>query len=208
MLQSMDVTALMQWVGRPEGVAILVAAGALLLFAVWLFSHRKKMADARLIKKIFARHCEAIERDVVLPDGLDGFMFVDYLLLLPGRIIAFRQLSKKGVVLCLAEGDEWTCINNNRSEKFRNPLIGLQQSVRQMQHDLNFRAIEACVLFGSDSEFPKGAVAGVVRLAELDEALASRQGSEKEHEPARACWERLVEMNRQARRELEQQLSS
>ena len=207
MLQSMDVTALMQWIGRPEGVATLVA-GSLLLVGAWLFSYRKKTADARLIKKAFARQCQAIERDVVLPDGLDGFMFVDYLLLMGGRIIALKQLSKKGVVLCLADSDEWTCINNNRSEKFRNPLTGLQQSVRQMQHELNFRAIEACVLFGSDSQFPKGAVAGVVPLAELDEALASRQGSESEHEAARACWERLIEMNRQARQELEQQLAS
>lgn len=207
MLQSPDVTALMQRIGTPEGVAAL-AAGSLLLVAAWLFSHRKKTADARLIRKIFARHCQAIERDVVLPDGLDGFMFVDYLLLLPGRIIALKQLSKKGVVLCLADSDEWTCIANNRSEKFRNPLIGLQQSVRQMQHELNFRAIEAGVLFGSDSQFPKGAMAGVIRLAALDEALAARKGSESEHEPARACWEKLVEMNRQARKELEQQLAS
>jgi hypothetical protein len=198
----------MQFVRTPEGMITVAAFFLAVLLAAFLISrYLKKTADARLIKKIFARHCEAIEADAVLPDGLDGFMFVDYLLLLRGKIIALNVLSKKGVVLCLT-GDEWTCIENNRSEKFGNPLASLQQSVQQMRHELDFKPIDACVLFGSMSRFPKGAPTGVWQINDLDQELSRYKGKESAQDQARNIWEKLIGMNHQARLKLEYELKS
>jgi len=203
-----DTGQLMQFVSSP---AAIVAAAALLfwvLVAVLLFKYLKRTADARLLKKIFARHCQAIEMDAVFPDGLDGFMFVDYLLLLQGRIVALKTLSKKGVVLGMPDGDEWTCIENNRSSKFPNPLLGLKQSVDQMRHILDYKGIDALVLFGSQSEFPKGITDGALQLADLDKDLSLRKGSESEHARAKDVWDKLIDLNHQARKELNHQLAS
>jgi len=208
LLQLPDSTELIALLRTPE---VMIAAVALflgvMLVAAMLTRYLKRTADARQIKKVFARHCEAVESGAVLPDGLDGFMFVDYLLLLRGKIIALNVLSKKGIVLCLT-GDEWTCIENNRSEKFRNPLAGLRQSVQQMRHDLDFQPIDACVLFGSESEFPKGAPDGILQLHNLDQELSRYKGKEGAQDKAREIWDRLIEMNHQARQELKSQLSA
>jgi len=208
-LQLPDSAELMALVRTPE---VMIAAAALfigvLLLTVMLSRYLNRTADARLLKNILARHCEAVELGAVLPDGLDGFMFVDYLLLLRGKIMALKVLSRKGVVLGLADGDEWTCIENNRSEKFTNPLPGLKQSVHQMRHVLNFKDIDACVLFGSESRFPKGAPEGTLQLVNLDSELVLRKGDESGHERTREIWDRLIEMNHQARQELKSQLSA
>jgi len=203
-----DSTALMQFVRTPEGMITVAALFLVVLLAAFLISrYLKKTSDARRIKKIFARHCEAIEADAVLPDGLDGFMFVDYLLLLRGKIIALNVLSKKGVVLCLT-GDEWTCIENNRSEKFSNPLASLQQSVQQMRHELDFKPIDAGVLFGSTSKFPKGVPTGVWQINDLDQELSRYEGKEGAQDQAHVIWEKLIGLNHQAREKLDHELKS
>lgn len=181
-------------------------AGLLLVAAVMLYL--RKTADARYLKKTLASHCEAVERDVVLSDGLDGYLFVDYLLLLPGKILAMKSMSVKGYIFGAPDIDEWTCVHNNFTEKFRNPLADSRLCVHQIRDGLQFDAVEACVLFDRQGEFPKGVPEGVLRLAFLDEELASRHGSGVMQEAAREAWQRLIERVHEDRRQLDLALAS
>ncbi len=201
-----DLEQLMQGLQTPE--FIIGAAMLLLLIPVVLAlrAYLRRTADVRLMRQVFARHGEEYASDVVLPDGLDGFMFADYLLLLRGKILLLKVIDRRGVVLGMDDGEEWTCIENNRTEKFANPLTSLRQTVLQLRHALGFDAIDAGVLFGSGSEFPRGAPEGVLQLAALDEQLSAAKGKERDQEQARHVWQKLNEMREQARLALEQEL--
>lgn len=197
----MQITSPIFIAGLAGGVVglLLITAGVMYL---------RKTADARLLKKTLARHCEAVERDVVLSDGIDGYLFVDYLLLLPGKILAMKTMSKKGYIFGAPDIDEWTCVKNNVTEKFKNPLADSKLCVYQIRDGLQFDAVEACVLFDRQGEFPKGVPEGVLRLAFLDEELETRHGSEAGAEAAREAWQRLIERVHEDRRQLDLALAS
>lgn len=196
----MHFNLMLPWIAAAVGVALILLAAV-----IWSLRLRKA-ADQRLLRKIIDRHAEAVECDVTLSDGIDGFLFADYLLLLPGKIIVMKVMSKKGYIFGAGHIDEWTCVENNRTGKFRNPLVDVQLCAEQLRRALKFDAIEACVLFDRQSEFPKGVPDGVLRLAALDEAFAARHGSEATHEMARTTWDQLIALVHNDREELNQAL--
>lgn len=193
-MQIQGIDALIRQLQSPAGIAVTVAALLVVLIAVLVVINRRKTADMRLLKKTITKHSEAVERDAVISDGLDGFLFVDYLLLLRGKIVAMKVLSKRGYIFGDEKIDEWTCVENNRTEKFSNPLADVRLCAQQLRHALEFDAVEPSVLFGRQSEFPKGVPEGVLRLAHLDEKLDALKGSEDTDEVARQAWAQLIAM--------------
>jgi hypothetical protein len=187
-----------------------LAGGLLAIFLVLaLVMYLRRTADTRLLKKVLAERCEAVERDVVLSDGIDGYLFVDYLLLLPGRIVAMKAISRKGYIFGAPDIDEWTSVANNVTEKFKNPLADSRLCVHQIREGLHFDAVEACALFDRQSTFPKGVPEGVLRLAHLDEELQARNDSrEAAQEAARQAWQRLVARVHEDKRQLEASMTA
>lgn len=188
-----QLDALIRYLQSPWVVAALAGVVLCLLLLPWLM-RRRKTAETRLIQKTIEVLSDAHEADAVISDGIDGFLFVDYLLLLSGRIVAMKVLSKKGYIFGDENLDEWTCVQNNRTEKFTNPLADVRLCVQQIRHVLEFEHVAACVLFGRDSEFPKGVPEGVLRLPHLEEELDALKGSGDEDEAARKAWAQLIAM--------------
>jgi len=173
-------------------IAALIGGALLILSAVLYSIHLRRTSDNRMIKEIITRHCEAVEHDATFSDGLDGYLFVDYLMLLHGKILVMKVMTERGYIFGGDGIDEWTSVKNNRTGKFNNPLKDTLLSVQQIRHALKFDAVEACVLFGSQCEFPKNMPQGVVRLADFDAELESYRGSSDTDEAARDAWEQLV----------------
>ena len=176
------------------------------IIVVWLVRHGRG-ADARFLRSTLKKHAEAVEQDVVLSDGVEGFLFADYLVLLPGKIVVVKTVSEKGYVFGAADIDEWTCVENNRTGKFRNPLLEVRAFTHQARHVTGFEAIEAWALFDRSSEFPKGVPDNVLRLATLDEELAKLYGSTEDQVKIRQVWDDLIEMARSDKTRLEKELS-
>ena len=66
-------------------VAITIVV-AVILFVRYLY----KTADSRKIKSVIKKYSKAYEREVIFADGMGGYFFIDYLILLPGRILALN----------------------------------------------------------------------------------------------------------------------
>jgi len=192
---------LIRYLQSPWVMAALAGVVLCLLLVPWLM-YRRKTAETRLIQKTIEAHSDAYEADAVMSDGIDGFLFVDYLLLLSGRIVAMKVLSKKGYIFGDEKLDEWTCVQNNRTEKFTNPLADVRLCVQQIRHVLGFEHVAACVLFGRDSKFPKGVPEGVLRLPHLEEELIALKGSGDGDAAARKAWAKLIAMVGEGRWEL------
>ncbi|MEJ2179616.1 MAG: hypothetical protein P8Y28_04070, partial [Gammaproteobacteria bacterium] len=69
------------------GVALAVAIVAVTL-VLWIVRYLKNTSQDRRIKKIIKEQSEAFARDVILSDGMYGYIFIDYLILMKGKIIA------------------------------------------------------------------------------------------------------------------------
>ena len=192
--------------GQAEFISLILVSGLIMLIAMLWVIRIRKHADARMLKTTLGKHAEAVERDVVLSDGVEGFLFADYLLLMPGKIVAMKTMSEKGVIFGAGDIDEWTCVENNRTGKFRNPLIEVRAFAHQVKHVLGFDAVEAWVLFDRQSEFPKGVPEDVLQLGILDEELKARYGSAEVQVEARRLWDQLIDTVHADKKRLEAEL--
>ena len=64
-------------------LASLVIVGVI----IWLIIASRKPPEDRMVENIITELSQDYVRDAVLSDGLYGYYFIDYLVLLPGRIV-------------------------------------------------------------------------------------------------------------------------
>lgn len=167
--------------------ATIIIVIAAILFARYLF----KTADSRKIKRVIKKYSNAYERDVIFPDGIGGYFFIDYLILLPCRILALNLHKGEGYVFGGENIELWTQVENNKSTKFKNPLEYVELFVKHAADQLKFDGVTARVLFDNRSEFPKGVPEGVLQLANFKESMAAWAGEKPVAEAANKAWDKL-----------------
>lgn len=183
---------------------ILGAAGlALALFGLMLFLNRHGQSDERRLGRAIERHAGGMIRNAVIPDGIEGYLFADYLLRMGGHIVVLNSESRKGYIFGADNIEEWTCVENNRTEKFRNPLQKATLFAHQVRHICGFDTVLPCVFFGGDSEFPKGIPDGVIPIARLDEEFEAIRGSGEDNEALEEAWTRLTALSDEGRHQLD-----
>ncbi len=170
----------------------MLAAAIIIVIAVILFvRHLYKTADSRKIKRIIKKYSDAYERDVIFPDGIGGYFFIDYLILLPCRILALNLPKGEGYVFGGENIELWTQVANNKSTKFKNPLEHVRLFVKHAADQLKFDGIMARVLFDSRSEFPKGVPESVLQLASFKESMAAWAKETPVAGAAKMPWDKL-----------------
>lgn len=179
--------------------AIIMAAVILIVVVVIYVRYLRKTADARKIRKIIGKYSEVFERDVILSDGMDGYLFIDYLIPVSGEIIAMNIHEAEGYVFGGDKIDLWTQVVGNKSTKFNNPLENVNLFVQQASNLLKFDGMTACVMFGSKSEFPKGKPEGALSLASFEERLSTCSEEKPVTEASLKAWEKLLVMVAESR---------
>lgn len=172
-------------------MVILVAAIAIVIAAILLVRYLYKTADSRKIERIIKKCSVAFERDVIFSNGIGGYFFIDYLILLPGRILAMNLPKVEGYVFGGENIELWTQVENNKSTKFKNPLEDVKLFVKHAADQLKFDGILARVLFNSRSEFPKGVPEGVLQLTNFKESLVAWGGKTPVAEATNKAWDQL-----------------
>ncbi len=172
-------------------MVILVAAIAIVIAVILLVRYLYKTADSRKIERIIKKCSVAFERDVIFSNGIGGYFFIDYLILLPGRILAMNLPKVEGYVFGGENIELWTQVENNKSTKFKNPLEDVKLFVKHAADQLKFDGILARVLFNSRSEFPKGVPEGVLQLTNFKESLVAWGGKTPVAEATNKAWDKL-----------------
>ena len=152
------------------GIALAGVVLAITLF-IWIFRRLRFSSPDRRIEKIIKIESQEYAKDIILSDGMYGFLFVDYLVLMRGNIIALDVHHLEGYIFGADQIEQWAQVVNSKSNKFKNPLYRVrlvQQQIAQLVKDAD---IEARVIFGSDSTFPKGVPDGVLRFDTLRDDL-------------------------------------
>ncbi|MDY6979022.1 MAG: nuclease-related domain-containing protein [Pseudomonadota bacterium] len=146
------------------GIALLLLLGAILL--AWPRLCRS-YRDRQLQKKIQAVAADALHQ-VVIPDGMDGAVYLENLLLTPDGLLVLPVHRYQGVVFAADGIDNWTQVLGKRTYKFANPLPQLEAEVLAVSDYASGIPVAGQVVFTRGVEFPKGRPGKLISVAELE----------------------------------------
>jgi len=127
---------------------------------------KSAVSEHRLKKAVRKLGRESI-RNVILPDGVGGNIFIDYLVLSTHNIIVVILKRYRGTIFCADNIELWTQLLGKRSFKFHNPLQQNDADIQSLRHLLPATSIEGIVLFHGECEFPKGKPERVRSVSEI-----------------------------------------
>ena len=158
---------------NPEFAFIVysVAIFVVLVLVVVLFIVRRN-ADKHNIKSIIKDIGNDFIQDVALPDGMDGYVFVDYLVLTPTGILVVDVENYNGFLFGGDHIDEWTQMIGHKSYKFKNPLPHHQQNVQSVISHTGTVPVQGRLVFTSEGSFPKGIPDGVSTAGSLKQDVS------------------------------------
>jgi len=183
-------------------VAISFIAG---IFYVWKQTRKNK--HQRHTHKVIDSLGVKYFRDVVLPDGIDGLVFIDYLLLVPNGFVVLSAQHSAGHLFGGETVDQWSQVINNKTYKFDNPLYANQSACQAVQWNLQHHAelenlsvgtqcqIHNRVTFSSAGNFPKGIPENVSMIDELKISLSPLLNDNTIDESLQNAWEVLQKIS-------------
>lgn len=164
------------WLGVPGlyywGIPALAGLVILLGLAVWLWRTRTRRRIRRTVKTVSHDHLT----DVVVPDGMDGWIHIEWLLLTSGGLVVLDIRDVPGTIFGADRMEEWAVMNDSRRYGMRNPLYPMRDRVaalRDLAPDVPVRGI--CV-FTERGRFSHGMPEDTVMLGELVDNLGEIRG--------------------------------
>ena len=170
------------------GIAVLLIIIAVML--QWPVI-RKKLNEHQLIR-VINRFGRETMRDVLLPDSMGGFTYIEHLVLTTEAIVVLYLKRYPGVIFAGENIDEWTQVLNNNSYRFPNPLRQLDMDVMAINNLVENGEVKGLVVFTRGSEFPKGKPDNVIQFSELE---ASQKDYKADELPPllHTAWKKLQE---------------
>lgn len=157
----------MTW-GPPIVLLILTLLFSYAALSNWL----KEQFLYRSIRKLGV----AALRDIVIPDGMDGRVLIENIILTPNGIYILPIKRYCGIIFAADNIDTWTQIIGKRSYKFSNPLRELETYIMALRNLLPAVNIAGCILVTRDAEFPKGKPERVIPVEAAADLLGIRKG--------------------------------
>ncbi|WP_455202768.1 nuclease-related domain-containing protein [Kaarinaea lacus] len=181
--------------------AALAAAIVVVTIVLWIVRYLRNTAQDRRIKKIIKEQSEAFAKDLILSDGMYGYLFIDYLILMKGKIIAMDVHHMGGYIFGAEQIEEWAQVVSSKSHKFKNPLYRVRLIVQQIKQLVNETDIEPHVLFGAEASFPKGVPEGVMRFDTFHEELGQLNKNDYMAESMSKTWDELMEIAKEHKKQ-------
>lgn len=147
-----------QWIGI--GAALLLLA-ALVFFGVRAYQRRarRKSLLARL-----ERVALAAAHQVLVPDGMGGFIHIDHILLTPRGILVLDTRRVTGLIFGGDQMSDWTVMGRGRRYTFDNPQPALYDRIAAVKALVGDVPVEGRLLFSNVGKFTKGIPKWVVML--------------------------------------------
>ena len=147
-----------QWIGI--GAALLLLA-ALVFFGVRAYQRRarRKSLLARL-----ERVALAAAHQVLVPDGMGGFIHIDHILLTPRGILVLDTRRVTGLIFGGDQMSDWTVMGRGHRYTFDNPQPALYDRIAAVKALVGDVPVEGRLLFSNVGKFTKGIPKWVVML--------------------------------------------
>lgn len=180
-------------IGRYPQESLALGVGVLMVFIFGVVFYRlhKKTYDKRMLRRAIKGLGGEFLRNVVLPDGLDGHVHIDFCIRLNDSLLVLNVQSYPGLLFGGERVDLWTQMYEKQSHKFENPLRYnrlCMEAVRELTDNI---PIHGRVVFTSVGQFPKGKPEGVSMLEELMNDLAPLITNQPLQERVADSWKSL-----------------
>ena len=180
-----------------EAIAALVVLGIIL----FIWKQMQKGKHQRHAQKVIESLGLKYLHNMVLPDGVDGLVFIDYLILVPSGFVVLDVEHVEGHLFGGETVDQWSQVVNNKTYKFNNPLYANQQKCQAIMWNIeqqdNIENKPDCqthgwVTFTNAGNFPKGIPSKVSMIDDLKQNLDELITSDQTISDAlKATWDTL-----------------
>lgn len=139
----------------PEQSQQIIALGAvILLLVVWLI-HRRRNRVNRLQRVLDEISYDRID-DILIPNGDDGEIHIDHLLLTSRGLLIVDIKDVDGTVFGSDKMEKWTVISATNRFTFSNPQPALYDRIAAVRHIVRQVPVAGRLLFLDGGEFTKG----------------------------------------------------
>lgn len=168
-------------------IGLAIALGILLGIGItfgWRW-YRQRRERLQRLARITAVSVDYLQ-DVSIADGSGGLLHLDYLLLTARGLLILDVRDVVGNVFGSDPMVEWTVMQESRRYTFANPQGGLYDRIAAVTALVQDVPVEARVMFGRGTKFPKG----MPRLTLHEESLAAEfpLGDRAQAEQLVAIW--------------------
>jgi len=135
-----------------------LVAGAIVLGWVlaWTWSwYRQRSARKALISTVTAAGSDYLA-DVLVPDGMEGFFHLDFVLLTPRAILVIDLRDVGGNIFGGDQMTEWTVMDGAQRFTFTNPQGALYDRIAAVKAITGEAPVEGRIVFTRRGKFPKG----------------------------------------------------
>ncbi|MHB8474690.1 MAG: nuclease-related domain-containing protein [Steroidobacteraceae bacterium] len=147
-----------QWIGIGVLLLLLLAGGYWGVRAYQRRARRKALL-ARLQRVAF----EAVHQ-VLVPDGMGGFIHIDHLLLTPRGVLVLDTRRVAGLIFGGDQMSDWTVMGRGRRYTFDNPQPALYDRIAAVKALMGDTPVEGRLLFSNAGKFTKGIPKWVLML--------------------------------------------
>lgn len=159
------------WIAGIAAVAVLVIG-----WLAWRWWRRPKAGAHEALRTISV----SMLRDVLVPDGMGGQIYVDHLLLTGRGIAVIDVKDYSGAVFASDRMQEWTVIDTGRRFGFPNPQGTLLDRVAAVRQLVSNVPVEGHIVFGSGADFSKGRPKHVMLAGELEQHFGKPNSADRE----------------------------
>jgi hypothetical protein len=178
-----------QWIGLGAAVLLLLALGFFGLRAYQRRARRKSLL-ARL-----ERVALAAAHQVLVPDGMGGFIHIDHVLLTPRGILVLDTRRVTGLIFGGDQMSDWTVMGRGHRYTFDNPQPALYDRIAAVKAVVGDVPVEGRLLFSNVGKFTKGIPKWVVMLdgIEVEFPVVDRGSQTIENSDQHTdAWGRLI----------------
>lgn len=167
----MTIDEIPTWVFAAVGGIFLIA----LLF--WGAVMWRKRRERQWVEATIDSIAYDVLRNVLIPNGMEGQITLQYLLLTERGLLILDLLERPGAIFGGDQMVDWTAIGKKGRYTFRNPQHVLYDRIAALKSLAGSTPVDGRIVFSKRSEFPKGRSSYSVRIDELTKhyAVVDRQ---------------------------------
>jgi hypothetical protein len=178
-----------EWIGIGAVVLLLLGGG------FWgLRAYRRRARRSALLARLERVAFEGVHQ-VLVPDGMGGFIHIDHLLLTPRGVLVLDTRRVAGLIFGGDQMSDWTVMGRSRRYTFDNPQPALYDRIAAVKALVGELPVEGRLLFSNVGKFTKGMPKWVLMLDGIEVEFPVVDGGMKSS-PTFAefadAWSRLV----------------
>lgn len=176
-------------------LSIIVVVVLLIVVAAFYVWHRNGGLTRWRIRRIINAISHDCLKDVVIPDGLDGEVQIQHLLLTSRGLLVLDIKDVQGAIFAGNNMQNWTVLNGTQRFTIPNPQDATRRRVGAVKHLAGTVPVIGRIAFTQSGEFAKGVPEGVTMLGALrTEFDESRQASHRSVDAYYQQWIKLRQL--------------